>query len=173
MRELMLLRHAKSSWDDPGLGDAERPLSPRGERAAKAMGRTMAEGDLVPDHVLCSPARRARETWSLVSAGLSQAVKTDIVPALYDFGDGGALLDVIRAYAGPARRLLLVGHNPSMEGLARRLATRGDRKLLARLAEKYPTGALAVIAFQDADWSETGSGQGTLTRFIRPRDLED
>lgn len=173
MRELMLLRHAKSGWDDPGLDDADRPLAPRGERAAAAMGRMMAERGLLPDHVLCSRARRARDTWERVSAVLGSAVRMEIVPDLYDFGDGAVLLRVIRAFEGSACRLMLVGHNPSMEGLARRLATRGDPKLLARLAEKYPTGALAVIGFEHGSWQETGSHPGTLTRFIRPRDLDD
>lgn len=172
MCELMLLRHAKSAWDDPALEDADRPLTPRGRRAAAAMGRMMAERGLVPEHVLCSPARRARDTWELVSAGLGAAVGMEVVPDLYDFGDGSVLLQVIRAFEGSARRLMLVGHNPSMEGLARRLATRGDRKLLARLAEKYPTAALAVISFEDGGWHETGTHPGTLTHFIRPRDLE-
>lgn len=172
MLELMLLRHAKSSWDDPGLGDAERPLTPRGGRAAMAIGATMAERSLVPDHVLCSPARRARETWDLVSGQLDDTVPADIVQDLYDFGDGSALLNVIRSFEGKARRLMLVGHNPSMENLARRLAVAGDRRLLARLAAKYPTGALAVVAFDGEDWPEAGSSPGTLMHFIRPRDLE-
>ena len=172
-RHLLLLRHAKSSWSDPAVEDIARPLAPRGERAAAAMGRMMAARDLLPDRVLCSPAIRARQTLDLVTRDWPRPVETEIVPGLYDFGDGEALLAAIRQDGGDARRLLLIGHNPSMEALAHRLVTRGDRTLRARMSEKFPTCALAEIVLECISWSDLAESAGTLTRFIRPRDLED
>ncbi len=142
---LFLLRHAKSAWDEEGLADAERPLAARGTAAAKAMGRAMAENDLLPDRVLVSTARRARDTWALVSAGWHPKPAAVFIPELYDFGDGSALLDVIRREGSQARRLMLVGHNPSLERLAERIVASGPRKLREAMAAKFPTGALAVI----------------------------
>ena len=170
---LMLLRHAKSSWDDTTFDDAARHLAPRGEKAATAMGRMVADHGMLPDLVLCSPAVRARQTWDLVSAALPRPVPMKIVDDLYDFGDGAALADVIREHGGSAPRLLLVAHNPAMENLANRLAARGDKEFRARMAAKYPTAALAVIAFDIGSWSKLGTGGGTLTHFIRPRDLPE
>jgi phosphohistidine phosphatase len=169
--ELMLLRHAKSSWDDAILDDAARPLAPRGEVAATAMGAMMAAEGLVPDRVLCSPALRARQTWERVSACLPRPVEAEIFDGLYDFGDGSALAEVVRRSGGEARRLMLVGHNPAMENLANRLAAAGDKKLRALMAEKYPTAALAVLSFDLESWRDFGAQGGTLARFVRPRDL--
>jgi phosphohistidine phosphatase len=170
---LFLLRHAKSSREDASLADADRPLAERGEDAALAMGREMARLGYVPDLVLCSPAVRARETWQRVARSLPPVAETRIVQDLYDFGDGSRLLEAVIAHGGAAQRLLLVGHNPSIEGLARSLAQEGDGELLERLARKYPTGALAVLALPIARWSELGQAGGRLTAFIRPADLAE
>lgn len=171
MLTLMLLRHAKSSWSDAATADLDRPLSPRGRRAAQAMGRFIASENLVPDLVLCSPARRARETWKYVAAELKSAPKVMTEETIYDFGNGSRLLDALRKRAGTAKRVMIVGHNPSMERLAVRLAAAGEEKLRGRLARKYPTAALAVIGFEATDWAglpETGS----LERFVRPKDIQ-
>src|SRR5215470_2655109 len=94
MLRLFLLRHAKSSWTDPGVGDLDRPLNARGLRAATAMGRFMRANRLNPELVLCSPARRARETWKLVAEELRTAPRVIIDDGIYDFGNGGRLLEV-------------------------------------------------------------------------------
>ena len=110
-RQLLLLRHAKAVLGEPGMEDFDRPLAERGEKAAKAMGRYMAEHGLVPDRVLCSPARRTRSTWEIAARELP---KTDVrmMQGLYDFGDGEALLEAVRKHGGNARRLLLVATIP-------------------------------------------------------------
>lgn len=167
----MLFRHAKSSWTDPGRDDHDRPLNPRGAKAAPLIGGFMQAQKLVPDLVLCSPARRARETWKLASAELKAAPRLLMEDALYDFGNGGRILDTVRARADTAKSVMVVGHNPSIERLAQRLIGKGDAKLRKRLAEKYPTGALAVISFETDDWKSIEDGKGTLAYFIRPRDL--
>lgn len=171
MLRLLLLRHAKSSWTDPGLDDHDRPLSPRGLKSVPLVGRFMRTQKLVPDLVLCSPARRARETWKLASAELRSAPRLLMEDALYDFGNGGRILDTVRAKADTAKSVMVVGHNPSIERLAQRLIGKGDAKLRKRLNEKYPTGALAVISFETDDWGNIEDGKGTLAFFARPRDL--
>jgi phosphohistidine phosphatase len=173
MLTLMLLRHAKSSWADTGQADIDRPLNERGKRSAAAMGRYMASNGLVPQRVLCSPARRASETWGLVAAELPASPEILAADEIYDFGDGKALMECLRHKAGTAQTVLLVGHNPSIAGLAQILNGAGNGKLRLRLEEKYPTAALAVISFDLANWESLSAGSGTLLRFIRPRDIID
>lgn len=173
MLQLLLLRHAKSSWEDDTLDDARRPLNKRGRKAAAAMGQMMAGRGLLPELVLCSPAVRAAETWQLVSEALPLQPAVEIVEALYDFGDGSRLLKVIRDHGGASPRLLLVGHNPAIESLAIRLIGHGDPALRVRLDTKYPTGALAIMSFDISNWAELEEATGELNDFIRPRDLED
>jgi phosphohistidine phosphatase len=167
----MLLRHAKSSWTDPGLDDRERPLNPRGQKAAPAMGAFMRRESFLPDLVLCSPARRARETWKLVAEQLRTAPKVLVEEAIYDFGNGGRIVEAIRASAGDSRAVLVTGHNPSLERLAVRLAGSGDDRSRRRMQEKFPTGALAVIDFEFPSWRDLGNQPGPLVTFVRPKDL--
>ncbi|MFT3987554.1 SixA phosphatase family protein [Aestuariivirga sp.] len=173
MLTLMLLRHAKSSWSEKGLTDLERPLNGRGKRAAKAMGEHMQAQGWVPDAVLCSPARRARETWATAQSAFTKPPECSIENAAYDFGDGSALLTLIQRNGRKARRLLLVGHNPSLEELAQRLIDRGDEKLRQRIEKKYPTAALAVITFTLSSWEHVIDHTGVLEAFVRPRDILD
>lgn len=169
-RLLMLFRHAKSSWKDTQLSDADRPLSGRGLKAAKAMGRTIAAKGLQPDLVLVSPARRAAETWEIAAAELAEPPAAEAIVDLYDFGNGDRLLDVIRKHGGTARSLMLVGHNPATEELAMRLAGSGSPELRDALQKKYPAGALAVFSI-GCNWAGLADGAGKLTHFIRPKDV--
>lgn len=171
MPTLLLLRHAKSSWEDDDLDDFDRPLNPRGRRAAPAMGKVLLERELVPDRVLCSPAARTRETWALVEDALDREVRAEYPEALY-LADPGEMVEEIRSGGGEARRLLVVGHNPGMERLALALAGHGPPELRARMAAKYPTAALAVLDF-DGGWDSVAPGRGGLVDFIRPKDLPD
>lgn len=167
MPTLLLLRHAKSSRDDPGLADHERPLARRGEKAARRMGRHLAESGLLPDLALCSTARRALDTWRLVAAELGQDVPERLLDGLYLASPGG-LLRILRRVPDGVGRLLVVGHSPGLEGLALRLATDGPE--LARLREKFPTAALAVLELEGS-WAALGPGRCHLARLVRPRDL--
>jgi len=173
MLSLMLLRHAKSSWAVTGQADLDRPLNERGKRAAVAVGRYMASNGLVPQLVLCSPARRVRETWGLVAGELSASPAILIADEIYDSGDGKALMECLRLKAGAAQSALLVGHNPSIGELAKTLIGTGSGKLRERQEEKYPTAALAVISFDLNNWETLTAGSGTLLRFVRPRDIID
>jgi phosphohistidine phosphatase len=170
MRHLLLLRHAKAVLGDHGMADIDRPLAERGEKAAKLMGRWLADHDLAPDLVLCSPARRTRQTWEIASLELAP-VETRFLDELYDFGDGAALLKAIRRHGGEAKRLLLVIHNPATQNLALSLAGSGEKALISDMAEKYPTAGLAVFTLAGEGWSKTAEGAGRLDHFIRPRML--
>jgi len=168
MKTLTLLRHAKSGWDDPSLADFERPLNARGREAARAMGRELRAQGLAWDRVLASPAARVTET-------LRDLAETygPIAPA-YDerlyLAAPGTLLGLVRDTADAHERLLIVGHNPGMERLAVLLGRPGP--LRDEIAVKYPTGALAEISLPLDHWRDVADGAGTLTRFIRPRDLD-
>ena len=173
MLSLMLLRHAKSSLADTGQADPDRPLNERGKHSAAAVGRYMASNGLVPQLVLCSPARRTRETWGLVAGELTTIPEILVAAEIYESGDGTALMECLRHKAGAAQSVLLVGHNPSIGELAQTLIGTGSHKLRERLEEKYPTAALAVISFDLANWGSLATGSGTLLRFVRPRDIID
>jgi len=171
MLRLMILRHAKSDWGEPGRPDLERPLAPRGERAAALMGGVLARPDYRPEQVLVSPARRTRETLAGVLAAMGQpppAVTT--VAGLYE-PHSGNYHSVITAHGGAARRLLLVGHNPASHATALMFAGSGDRQALADLAARYPTAALAVIDFDVASWRDIAPRAGVLAAFVTPRAL--
>ena len=170
MKRLLLLRHAKSDWS-AALPDHMRQLNQRGRKAATRMGQYIQAEGLTPDKVLVSPATRAAETWRRVAASLDPAPEVEQIEALYDFGGGTSLLDVIRDHGGTAATLMLVGHNPSMEGLASLLSGSGSHKAMTAMARKYPTAALAVIDFEIDDWKEVSPSNGILARFTRPKEL--
>ena len=171
MKNLYLLRHAKSSRDDPSLGDFDRPLSPRGREAAPALGRYLAAEGIQPALVLCSAARRARETLALVLPWLAGECVIHVERALYEAGSR-ELLRRVRALEPGAPSAMIVGHNPTLEELARSLTGAGSRALRDRLAVKFPTGALAAFSFPVDAWSEVAPGAGSLTRLVAPRELE-
>jgi len=179
-RKLVLLRHAKSAW--PGGPDHERPLAHRGRRNAPAMGRWLRTAGHLPDQVLCSTARRARETWQLAEAGLACTVPVSFDDRLYE-GPATVLLDMIRHVSPALRTVLLVGHDPAVPELALMLATAGPPAYagagddtasaapLDRMRAKFPTAAVAVLEFRQR-WDQLAPGSSRLTCFVTPRDLE-
>jgi phosphohistidine phosphatase len=168
VKQLLLLRHAKSSWDDPDLDDFDRPLAERGLKAAKLMGRELAARDWLPDQVLVSSALRTRDTWRLVAAELPAHPRVVFANALYD-ASAADVLSQIRLADPSSGCLVVVGHNPGLEDLAKQLAGSGsEAKARKRIEEKFPTTALARFVFE-GDWSGLSSGQ--LTHCLRPKDL--
>lgn len=166
MRRLILMRHAKSSWADAGQADVERPLNPRGRRAAEALGRWLAAAEFTPELALVSTAVRAQETWKGVAAALGEVEMTPL-PALYH-ASPEAMLELLRD-AADARVVLMIGHQPGIGGFGRRM--------LAHPAKdpefgRWPTGGTAVIDFDVEDWSGAGWGAGRLTDSVVPRALE-
>lgn len=167
MKTLILLRHAKSGWDDPELADHDRPLAARGREAAPRMGAWLKAHGPVPDLVLCSTATRARQTLALALEVLGAEPETRFDRGLYLAGATAVLARVRRA-PDEAATVMVVGHNPDFEQLARRLAATGGRAALDRLAEKYPTAGLAVIELPVERWAEAGPG-GRLIAFETPK----
>jgi phosphohistidine phosphatase len=172
VKTLLLLRHAKSSWDQPGLRDHDRPLARRGKLAAPLMGRYLVEHGLVPDRVLCSSAARTRQTWERVAACLDDQTSVEIDADLYAAG-AETLLDIVRSTDDAINSLMLIGHNPGLEMLAANLAGSGDPLATARMRLKFPTAALAELRFQAVRWQDVMPDAGDLVRFIRPRDLSN
>lgn len=170
MLNLYLLRHAKSSWSRFLVPDINRPLNGRGRRAARVMADHMAEMKISPDLVLCSPARRTRQTLEVLSKRLPEGAQTLFESGLYGSGADG-YLEVIKEHGGSAQTILLIGHNPAMEELAALLVGGGDEAAQADMDEKFPTAALAHIAFETAAWSDLAPGSGHLVSFIKPREL--
>lgn len=172
MRRLYLLRHAKSSWDDNGLDDFERPLSSRGRKAARAVAKYLQQHKIRPALVLCSAAARTRATYDLIEPGLA-GVPASIEAGLYE-ADRGDLLARLHQLDNHLGSVLLIGHNPGLERLAVFLAgPHGDPAALEHMADKFPTGALAVLETEAAHWAELDGGSCRLTAFIRPRDLDE
>lgn len=164
---LYLLRHAKSSWEDPALADRERPLAKRGRKACKLIARHLRERGVEPSAALVSPALRAQQTYDRVARGLPEDAAHWTEPRLYT-ADSGDLIEVLREIPADFRSVLLVGHNPSIQGLATRLATDGNG--LADLHRKFPTGALATLSFA-VPWVELRPGVAALDEFVRPKQL--
>lgn len=170
MKIVYLLRHAKSSWDQPSLPDFQRPLARRGQKASPRIGTYMAQNGLVPQRALCSGARRAMETWTLVSEALPP-VPTEIREDFYH-ASPWTLLNAVQALPQELESVILVGHNPTMEDLAMALAGQGDQDAMREMAIKYPTGALAILDFPVTTWEGVREGAGRLRAFIRPRTLK-
>jgi phosphohistidine phosphatase len=165
-RRLYLLRHAKSSWKEPGLADHDRPLAPRGRRAAKAIGGHLREQGVEPELVLCSTARRARETLERIGLARHGA---HVELELYGAG-AGALLARLHEVPAAVPSVMLIGHNPGLQELALLLSRSGPG--VRELEAKFPTAALATLALPRPGWNALDSGTAKLIDFVRPRDLE-
>lgn len=172
MRRLYLLRHAKSSWDDPALDDFERPLADKGRKAAGAMARYMAAAAVHPALVLCSAARRTRETFAIIEPRL-RGVPVAYEDSVYEAAKHDLLVR-LRRLDDHLPSVLLIGHNPGMERLAHALAAgHGDPEAVARMEEKFPTGALAILDCAIDHWGQLDDGLCRLVGFVRPKDLKD
>jgi len=167
MYALYLLRHAKSSWADPGLADRERPLAPRGRRDAKRIAKYLGRLGCSPKLVLCSPAVRTRDTLELVRPVLADStivLEEDLYGASSDL-----LLARLRRVPDMVASVMLVGHNPGLHQLALALASDGDE--LGRLEAKFPTAALATLDIP-RPWSRLEPGDATLSAFVVPKQLK-
>ncbi len=173
-KHLFVLRHAKSSWDDPGLDDHERPLAPRGRRAVKVLAEHLRAHDIHPAQILCSTSRRTRETLE----GVDPDGERLIEPELYGASAGG-LLERLRQVPNDVESVMLIGHNPAVQLLVLRLAGGtgasgrggdGDGSSVSEVQSKFPTGALATLEF-NCSWDKLGPGRAQLVGFVRPKEL--
>ena len=167
-KTLYLLRHAKSSWEDPTLADHDRPLAPRGRRASKTIANYLRRQPSTPKLVLCSSSERTRETLKRISAGLRGVVEVRIEERLYRASASG-LLERLQGVDGRVDSVMLIGHCPALQELALSLAGGGVE--LGRLSEKFPTAALAMLAFRGS-WDELVPGAAELVVFVTAKELE-
>lgn len=158
MKILYILRHAKSSWDNPLLADFERPLNARGLDSAPLMGEIINKNNFQPGLILSSPAKRAKQTAVLVknSGKIESEIQYD--ERIYE-ANPQTLLQIISQINFDTDSVMIVGHNPGLEGLIR---------VLADEDQVMPTASLAVIDLEIENWSEIAAGHGTLRAFIRP-----
>jgi len=174
MRQLMLLRHAKSTWDDASMPDRDRPLNARGRRSAAMMRQAMSELGLAPDLVLLSTARRTMETLEVLEPW-DDAPLIEPMDSLY-LANPIQLTAALHAVAETVRSVLLIGHNPGLHDLALSLAgpaaIAAGSRAARTLAAGFPTGALAEFVVAGS-WWELREGGGRLVRFLTPRMLEE
>lgn len=163
---LLLIRHAKSSWDDDSLADRERPLAGRGRKAAERMGAHLQNEGLRPDVVLCSPSRRTRETLELLEFSGAEVTYLD---ELYG-ASAGDLLASVREARDDAEVVAVVGHNPGIQDLSIELASHDAAADAVRLRQKFPTCAVAIFDV-DSGWRDIATGRVRLASFVVPKDV--
>lgn len=160
MKNLMLIRHAKSSWDDPNLSDLDRPLNKRGKTDAPTMGAMLLARELHPDRIISSPAKRALKTAKILAESLGYPKKKiDVHEAIYFHGLDD-ILDLIKNLEKTWERVYLVGHNPEITALANRLSN-------VHL-ENIPTCGIVSLSWSTKDWEDTIREHGKLEFFERP-----
>ena len=169
MKTLLLLRHAKSSWKDPGKEDFDRTLNKRGRREAAALGCWMGANGLWPDLALCSDAARARETWQAAMEAGGAQVKTDWRHDLY-LAEPNEILSAIQAVPGNYDRTIIIGHNPGIGALAEGLCGTATRSRLTTL-KGFPTAAYAEYDFEVDDWNAVGPGNGICVRADTAKEI--
>jgi phosphohistidine phosphatase len=161
MKTLLVLRHAKSSWDHSHLSDFDRPLNGRGERSAPAMGEFMRAKGLVPEVIIASPARRARMTAEKAASAGEFEAEIQFDERIYGAG-ANSLTYIVAEIEDSFETAMIVGHNPGFEMLVRALTGEGDR---------MPTAALAVIDLDIEGWSGVRTGAGSLRGLFLPREI--
>ena len=167
-KRLFVLRHAKSSWDDPRLEDHERPLAPRGRRAAGVLAEHFRANGIDPELILCSSSRRTRETLEGIGLHGEALIESELYSAA-----PGQVLERLRLIPDETASAMVIGHNPAMQVLVLRLAGGGstpDGTGFEELRRKFPTGALATLTFEGS-WSGLGPGGARLASFVRPKQL--
>jgi phosphohistidine phosphatase len=167
MKSVLILRHAKSEWGNPSQADFDRPLAKRGLEDAPRMGQVLARFNYVPDRILSSPARRARQTAELAAqaCGYRQAIQWE--DSFYE-GTGEDLIAALQQLPHPIERALLVGHNPVMEETVGTLCARPERRNKG-WAIKIPTAGLVCLSFEIMTWPELQPGGGVMQWFIVPK----
>mgnify|MGYP003382529356 CR=1 FL=1 len=168
MSRLLLLRHARAAWAEPGMRDFDRPLDSSGYADAAAVGAIIVAENYIPDRVICSSARRARETWDAVGKHLARSIEVIFTDQLY-ITDATGYVNFIRDN-GAADSLLIVGHNPMIEDVCFALAASGEESATNARSSGFPACGLAAIGFPGA-LTEAGPSRGYLNAFYTPADF--
>lgn len=161
MKTLYLMRHAKSSWENAGITDFDRPLNDRGIRAAEFMGSIASERDILPDIIICSTAERARQTNELFCEAVGFDGVTATEGRIYE-ATAGRLIEIISVLDDRYHSAMLIGHNPGMESVI---------YYLTGAVEPMPTAAIAVIELNNKKWADIDAGLNRLVCVLRPRQL--
>lgn len=169
MKTLHLMRHAKSTWEDPGVGDHDRVLTASGREAAGLVANHLAAALSEVDLVLCSSAARTRQTLDAIRPALASGPVIRIEDELYGASTSD-LRNRLRQVDGSVATVLVVGHNPTLQDLTLELASEGDPAVLVRIRTKFPTAAVATLDF-DGAWSQLDPGTARLQAFNSPRAL--
>lgn len=164
-RTLLVLRHAKSRWDEPGKTDFDRDLAPRGIKAATRIGRWLNDQGYAPDQVLCSSAVRAQATWRLASAELAAMPSCKFFKSLY-LAPPSRIKSIIARQSAEHRSLLVIGHNPGLHQFC--IGLLGSRAP-AELRTNLPTGGLLIVRLPVADWTDNAGAE--LVDYVVPRQL--
>ena len=171
MKKVILLRHAKSSWDNPGLDDHDRPLNKRGRAASPVIGEWLTRKQHVPDAILCSTAAQARETLERLELPKSASRTVDFTRQLYH-ASPETMLEILRGSDNTADTAMLIGHQPGLGAMAR-LMSDGATARCRRAFEHFPTAAAAVLEIDVSRWQDIGYGMAKFTDFAKPRELMD
>jgi phosphohistidine phosphatase len=170
MKKVILLRHAKSRWDDPATDDHDRPLNKRGKAAAPLIGRWLGERRHLPDTVLCSSAVRTVETVRRMRRAMPELPEPVIERELYHAAPD-AMRDRLARLPQRCGTAMLVGHNPGLGSLLRRMSDGREGRRCRRAFEHFPTGAAAVLELDIGHWAEIGYGEARFVDFAAPREL--
>lgn len=170
MRTLSLMRHGKSSWDFANLCDFERPLNKRGEESVPLIARYLEKKNMTPDLILCSAARRTRQTLKYLRETIKLECEIQFLEELYLISQKG-LLHIIKALPKNKQNVLIIGHNPTLHTLSLDLIKTANPKDLRALSEKFPTAGLSVFHFEASTWADVSLQSGTLKHFITPKML--
>ncbi|MEQ1689528.1 MAG: histidine phosphatase family protein [Sphingopyxis sp.] len=174
MKRLILLRHAKSGWDDPVARDYDRPLNERGRAAAASIGRWAGQNGVTVDSIVASPAVRCTETLDLFQPAAEMARYEPHWDRRIYLASSATLIDVVRDLDDSDTAVLMCGHNPGMEDLILDLVPDDGSTPLRDLAEEqFPTAGLATIELDVAHWRDVDNRSGRLVQFTRPRDVDD
>lgn len=161
MKTLLLLRHAKSSWDNPDISDFDRPLNSRGLQAVPAMGGVLYKNDLQPQKILSSPAKRAKQTAILIKETAQLEAKITYVEGIYE-ASPLRLLSIVSEIEDKIESVLLIGHNPGLESFV---------KMLTRESYEMPTASLVKIDLNVESWQDVSVNRGKVSLYVRPKDI--
>ncbi len=164
MKTLLLMRHAKSDWSDENEKDFDRPLKKRGKKDAPRMAELLKEEKLVPEKILCSAAKRTRQTAELMLEKLDKDIHADFLESLY-MAEPKAYFDALRGLSDDVKKVMVIGHNPGLEGLL---------QIMTKKVETLPTATIAQIKLPIKHWKDLeGTVEGELESVWRPREVKD
>lgn len=168
---LILMRHGKASKEYDAYEDADRPLSKRGKKDAKIMRKQIAATDVVPDLILCSPAKRVLETYEEIAKALPE-VASFSSETLYT-GSASDILEVVRRIKQDVSNVMIIGHNPALADFAQALCdgAHSDDEAFRRMGKKFPTAAVAVMEIT-GNWADIKENSARLIAFARPADFK-